>query len=410
MFLFLYSGKRFNFKIGESMFYRFVFYFLMYMSKHIGGPRLAKKIVLIGLKSQIFFPLKRISPKLKTKFLGKTLSTPFGLSSDFDRNGRYFDLLAPLGITFGELGSFTLLADSSKEKSTFLLSHKAIHTHASATPNPGIGKGVQILAGRRHLPTLVGASLISFGSGGEEFKSSATAIYGYGNDYHQMASRVAPYVDYVSVNLSHPSMSLAQMLSDETTLLPILLDIKGALYLSAPLAPPKLTVKVPYDLSDLEVKLISSTCQKAGVDAIIVAGPADAARQMRSLFKRKKRNMFADDSFITGVPLKKDVLALVKRFYLETRGRMDIVAAGGIFSAQDAYEAIEMGASCVQLNSVLLYKGPDIVLKMIKNLGLLMDKRGQTVASLRGAKVDLDTFIAEEEKKDSYNKRDIFVD
>lgn len=392
------------------MFHRLVFYFLMYMSKHIGGPRLAKKIVLIGLKSQIFFPPKRVNPKLKTKFLGKTLKTPFGLSSEFDRNGKYFDLLSPLGITFGELGSYTLLADSAKERSTFLLSHKAIHTKSSSTPNPGIGKGTQILAARRHLSAVVGASLISFGSGGEEYKSSSTAIYGYGNDYHQMATRVAPYVDYVSVNLSHPSMSLAQMLSDETTLMPILLDIKGALYLSAPLAPPKLTVKVPYDLSDLEVKLIANTCQKAGVDAIIVAGPADAARQMRSLFKRKKRNMFADDSFVTGAPLKKDVLALVKRFYLETRGRMDIVAAGGIFTAQDAYEAIEMGASCVQLNSVLLYKGPDAVLKMIKNLGTLLDKKDQTVASLRGTKADLEAFIAEESKKDSYNKKDIFVD
>lgn len=392
------------------MFHRLVFYFLMYMSKRIGGPALAKKIVLIGLKSQIFFPPKRISARLKTTFLGKTLKTPIGLSSDFDRKGRYFDLLTPLGLSFGELGSYTLLADGVKEKSVFMVSRKAIHTQTSAVNNPGISKAIQILAARRHLPSLIGASLISFGSGGEEYKGSSTAIYGYGNDYHQMASRVAPYVDYVMVNLSHPSMSLAQMLSDETTLLPILLDIKGALYLSAPLAPPKLSVKVPFDLSDLEVKLISNTCQKAGVDAIIVSGPADASRQMRSLFKRKKRNMFADDSFITGAPLKKDVLALVKRFYLETRGKMDIVAAGGMFTAQDVYEAIEMGASCVQIGSVLLYKGPDAILKMIKNLSVLMDKNDQTVASLRGTKAGLEEFIAEEDKKDNLNKRDIFVD
>ena len=392
------------------MFHRLVFYFLMYMTKHIGGPSLAKKIVLIGLKSQIFFPPKRISPRLKTKFLGKTLKTPIGLSADFDRKGRFLDLLSPLGVTFGELGSYTLLADSARERSEFLTSHKAIFVQAATTPNPGIGKATQILAGRRHLPAVIGASLISFGSGGEEYKGSSTAIYGYGNDFHQMASRVAPYVDYILVNLSHPSMSLAQMLSDETTLLPILLDIKGVLYLSAPLAPPKLVVKVPYDLSELEVKLIANTCQKSGVDAIVVAGPADASRQMRTLFKRKKRNLLLDDTFVTGAPLKKDVLALVKRFYLETRGNMDIVAAGGIFTAQDAYEAIEMGASCVQLSSVLLYKGPDAVLKMVKNLSLMMEKNDQTVASLRGAKVELDAFIAEELKKDQYNKRDIFVD
>ena len=410
MFLFLYTGKRFNLKKGVSMFHRLVFYFLMYMSRYIGGPHLTKKIVLIGLKSQIFFPPKRMSPRLKTKFLGKTLKTPIGLSADFDRRGLFFDLLAPLGVTFGELGSFTLLAESSKERSSFLTEYKAIHVEASTTPNPGIGRATQILAARRHLPAVIGASLISFGSGGEEYRGSSTAIYGYGNDYHQMASRVAPYVDYVLVNLSHPSMSLAQMLSDETTLMPILLDIKGVLYLSAPLAPPKLAIKVPYDLSDLEVKLIANTCQKAGVDAIVVAGPADASRHMRTLFGRKKRNTYLEDSFITGAPLKRDVLALVKRFYLETRGNIDIVAAGGIFTAQDAYAAIEMGASCVQLSSVLLYKGPDAILKMVKNLSAMMEKNDQTVASLRGSKVEMDSFIAEELKKQQFNESDIFRD
>ncbi len=393
------------------MFQRLVFYFLMYVSKKImGGPRLAKRVLLLGLKSQIFSPLKRINPRLKTSFLGKTLRTPLGLSSDFDRNGTYFDLLTPLGLSFGELGSYTLLAESAKEKSVFMLKHKAIHTQSSTTPNPGIAKGAQILAGRRHLPALIGVSLISFGSGGEEYKGSSTAIYGYGNDYHQMAMRVAPYVDYVSVNLSHPSMTLAQMLSDETTLLPILLDIKGALYLAAPLSPPKLTVKVPYDLSDLEVKLISATCQKSGVDAIIVAGPADASRQMRSLFKKKKRNMFADDSFVTGEPLKKDVQSLVKRFYLETRGKIDIVAAGGMFTAQDVYQTIEMGATCVELGTVLLYRGPDAVLKILKNLGLMLEKNGATIDSLRGTKAGLEEFLNEEAKKETYNKRDVFVD
>ncbi len=393
------------------MFQRLVFYFLMYVSKKIiGGPAFVKKIVLLGLKSQIFSPLKRVSPRLKTTFLGKTLKTPLGLSSDFDRNGVYFDLLTPLGITFGELGSYTLLAETAKEKSVFILKHKAIHTQSSLVSNPGIAKGAQILASRRHMSAMIGASLISFGSGGEEYKGSSTAIYGYGNDYHQMAMKVAPYVDYISVNLSHPSMTLAQMLSDESTLLPILLDIKGALYLAAPLAPPKLAVKVPYDLSDLEVKLISSTCQKAGVDAIIVAGPADASRQMRSLFKRKKRNMFADDSFVTGEPLKKDVQLLVKRFYLETRGKIDIVAAGGMFTAQDVYQTIEMGATCVELGTVLLYRGPDAVVKILKNLALMLEKNNMTVDSLCGTKAGLEEFLNEEAKKEHYNKHDIFVD
>lgn len=384
------------------MFYKLVFYFLMYLSKHV-GPKMVKKVVVLGLKSQIFSPVKGINARMKTKLLGRELKTPVGLSSDFDRRGGIFDLLTPLGISFGEMGSYTLLADSVSEKKYFLPQYKAIHTKCSAVNNPGITRGAQIMASRRHLKGLIGASIISFGSEGDNFSAGAGAIYGYGNDYHQMAMKIAPYVDYVSVNLSHPNMTLAQMLSDETTLLPMLLDIKGAFYLAAPLAPPKMVVKVPYDLSDLEVKLIASTCQKASVDAIIVSGPADAGRQMRSIFRRGDRADFTDNSFITGAPLKKDVLQLVKRFYLETGGKMDIVASGGIFTPKDAYDAIEHGASAVQINTVLLYKGPDAVIKIVKGLNALLEKNKQTVASLRGRLCDLDSFVKTETKRETVN-------
>ncbi len=385
------------------MFHKLVFYFLMYMSKHIGGPRLTKKIVVLGLKSQIFNPVKGVNPRLKTKLMGRVLRTPIGLSSEFDKKGGVFDLLTPLGISFGELGSYTLLADSVSEKKYFMHDYKAIHTKCAAVRNPGITKGSQIMAQRRHLKALIGASIISFGSEGDNFSGANSAVFGYGNDFHQMAMKIAPYTDYVSINLSHPNMTLAQMLSDETTLLPMLLDIKGAFYLAAPLNPPKLVVKVPYDLSDLEVKLISSTCQKAGVDAIIVAGPADASRQMRSVFKRADKSRFSDTSFISGAPLKKDVLQLVKRFYLETRGKMDIIAAGGIFTAKDIYEAIEHGASAVQINSVILYKGPDVIGKMVKNLSQMMEKNKQTVEKLRGRLCDLDSFVSKEVKRETVN-------
>ena len=65
-----------------------------------------------------------------------------------------------------------------------------------------------------------------------------------------------------------------------------------------------------------------------------------------------------DSSFVTGAPLRKDVLQLVKRFYLETAGQMDIIAAGGIFTAQDVYDAVAHGANAVELCSALIYKLP----------------------------------------------------
>ena len=370
---------------------------------------MTKRVLSLGLKSQIFAPQKRLSNRLTTKLMGVTHRSPLGLASDFDRNGKFFDYLVPLGLSFGELGSFTLLAESSREKYMYLTKDKALYIQGTTTPNPGVSKAVQLLAARRRFPAFIGASLISFGSEGEAYKTSSSAVFGYNNDYHQMAMRVAPYVDYVCLNFSHPNMSLAQMLSDESTILPMLLDIKGALQIAAPLKPPRLVVKVPYDLSELEVKLIASTCLKAFVDAIIISGPATANRQIRTILKRKNA-LATDSSFVTGVPLKKDVLQLVKRFYLETNGKMDIVAAGGIFTAQDVYDAISVGASAVELCSVLLFKGPEVIAKINKDLTKLLERQGTTILELRGSKVDLDEFWEAEAKKDQLNRRPDFVD
>lgn len=390
------------------MFTRLVFYFLLFVSKKI-SPLMTKRVLSLGLKSQIFAPQKRLSNRLTTKLMGVTHRSPLGLASDFDRNGKFFDYLVPLGLSFGELGSFTLLAESSREKYMYLTKDKALYIQGTTTPNPGVSKAVQLLAARRRFPAFIGASLISFGSEGEAYKTSSSAVFGYNNDYHQMAMRVAPYVDYVCLNFSHPNMSLAQMLSDESTILPMLLDIKGALQIAAPLKPPRLVVKVPYDLSELEVKLIASTCLKAFVDAIIISGPATANRQIRTILKRKNA-LATDSSFVTGVPLKKDVLQLVKRFYLETNGKMDIVAAGGIFTAQDVYDAISVGASAVELCSVLLFKGPEVIAKINKDLTKLLERQGTTILELRGSKVDLDEFWEAEAKKDQLNRRPDFVD
>ncbi len=390
------------------MFSKVVFYLLLMVAKKM-GPLMTKRVISLGLRSQIFQPQKRLSERLKTNLLGRTHPSPLGLASDFDRYGKYFDYLVPLGLSFGEIGSFTLLAESSREKYMFLLKDKALYIQGATTPNPGISKAVQMFAARRKYSAFVGASLISFGSEGEAYKTSSSAMFGYNNDYHQMAMRVAPYVDYVCLNFSHPNMSLAQMLSDESTILPMLLDLKGALQIAAPLKPPKLVVKVPYDLSELEVKLIASTCQKAFIDAVIISGPATANRQIRTILKRKSA-LSMDSSFVTGAPLRKDVLQLVKRFYLETKGQMDIIAAGGIFTAQDVFDAVAHGANAVELCSVLVYRGPEVVSKINKDLTRLLEKYNTNITDLRGSKVDMEEFWEKENKKGQMNIRPDFVD
>jgi dihydroorotate dehydrogenase len=64
---------------------------------------------------------------------------------------------------------------------------------------------------------------------------------------------------------------------------------------------------------------------------------------------------------LSGAPVKDSSTAIVKALSAELNGKLPIIAAGGIFSGEDAQEKIKAGASLVQIYSGLIYKGPQLL-------------------------------------------------
>jgi dihydroorotate dehydrogenase (fumarate)/dihydroorotate dehydrogenase len=54
--------------------------------------------------------------------------------------------------------------------------------------------------------------------------------------------------------------------------------------------------------------------------------------------------------------------------------RFAIIAAGGVFTADDAYRKLRLGASLVQLYTGLIYRGPSIVRDILQGLLQLLDR------------------------------------
>ena len=54
--------------------------------------------------------------------------------------------------------------------------------------------------------------------------------------------------------------------------------------------------------------------------------------------------------------------------YRLTGGRLPLIGAGGIASADDAYAKIRAGASLVQLYTALVYQGPGLVGRIKRGL------------------------------------------
>ena len=87
---------------------------------------------------------------------------------------------------------------------------------------------------------------------------------------------------------------------------------------------------------------------------------------------------------------------LLNRCIFEMYRRMDrpryrILGMGGVFSAEDAYRKIRLGASLVQLCTALIYEGPGIVKRINLGLGDLLARDGfRQVADAVGSSEELE--------------------
>jgi len=90
---------------------------------------------------------------------------------------------------------------------------------------------------------------------------------------------------------------------------------------------------------------------------------------------------------LSGKPLFQEMLRVVKDLYQVTRGRCHIKARGGIFSAEDAFEAIALGGSTVEVYTGLIYEGWNVARGINRGLLKLLEEHHITnVTSLRGVK------------------------
>ena len=66
--------------------------------------------------------------------------------------------------------------------------------------------------------------------------------------------------------------------------------------------------------------------------------------------------------------------SLIKKFYKLTQGKIKIIGVGGVDSGRSAFEKIAAGANVVQLYTGMVYKGPNIVKEIKKELISILKK------------------------------------
>ena len=348
-----------------SSFNQFLFQSFWWLCKHI-NMSFSASLVKIALKDKVF-PKKNFDPVLSTTILGRTFATPVGVAGGIDKKGVFMDELIRIGFGFGEIGSLTLQPCFAEKKEIYYQRKKSIFSQPVAYYNKGIDAVYQTLVNRHGNNNFVGINVAPLP---DNVSATFTGKTGsYEEELSEMAHKCAPYCDYFVLNLTDAASNLCRLISDESTLLPLLLKLKETLVQSALQNPPKFLVKVPLTLTPMEVPLVINIFTKAGVDGVIVGGGLTVDKNTPLLSVPQR-------GILCGKVIKDKNTELIRQFYQQTQGRLPIIACGGVLSGQDAFEKIAAGASLVQCYSALLYRGPLAGAEISNELARVLKSKG----------------------------------
>ena len=131
-----------------------------------------------------------------------------------------------------------------------------------------------------------------------------------------------------------------------------------------------IVVKISPDIDGKEINEITEVLLSNKVDGIIISNTSDSTRD--KLFNIQKHQKGG----LSGKPIKSKSTLLINKFYNLLKGRIKIIGVGGVDSGESAYEKFLAGANYVQLYTGMVFRGPNIVSMIKKELRELLLKDG----------------------------------
>ena len=292
---------------------------------------------------------------LETNLLNEKISNPIGLAAGFDKSAEVYNSLFKLGYGFIEVGTVTPKRQLGNPKPRIFRLEKdqALINRLGFNNN-----GSEIISKRiaDNLPN--GFLGINIGPN-KDTKNKE-------EDYYICLSRLSSHAGYITINISSPNTEGLRNFHDQKELEKLLNGInkiKKDKNISKPIV-----VKLSPDINDNEISKIIELILKYKIDGIVISNTTDSNRDNLS---DEKKN---ESGGLSGKPLRDISTNLIKKFYNETRGKIQIIGVGGVDSGQAAFDKITVGANAVQLYTGMVYKGPGVVKDMKKELITILKK------------------------------------
>jgi len=332
---------------------------------HYFSMNCLKLLCNIGFRN-IITGIYKPKNNVQCTLFGIQFPNPIGLGAGFDKNAKYLRELECLGFGFVETGTVTPLPQVGNDKPRlFRLPKDKALINRMGFNNDGVKVVVERLKKwkERQGSTTAQPRLII---GGNIGKNKVTPNEDAWKDYEICFTVLHPYVDYFVVNVSSPNTPGLRELQEKESLRKILTHLQtiNATLRQAQGDKPIL-LKIAPDLTQEQIDDVIDLALEIKLDGLVATNTTIS-----------RSGLITDDSRLTtigagglsGLPLKQRSTEVVRYICQQTGGKIPVIASGGIFTATDAKERIEAGASLVQVWTGFIYEGPKIVKRICKSL------------------------------------------
>jgi dihydroorotate dehydrogenase len=319
-------------------------------------PELAHNLALLYLKTFYFGQdVPPDDPALKTKIFDLPLKNPIGLAAGFDKNAEIFNPCFSLGFGFVEVGTVTPRQQyGNKRPRLFRLEKQFALINRMGFNNCGMQDiSLRLKKSKR------GVVGVNIGANADSINKIL--------DYSKVFEFLASYFDFVTINVSSPNTKNLRDLQRPEKLEKIIINVQSINSQLQKKIP--ILVKVSPDISSNNINDILGVGEDNAIAGLIATNTTTARDRISEKYKTLGGGLSGKPLFC---PSNKVLKQLAKKKKKETI----LIGTGGIFTADDIYEKICIGASAVQIYTAFTLKGPPLLKKLKKDLKTLLVKDG----------------------------------
>ena len=319
-------------------------------------------------------PPPPVSPRLAVKIAGLDFPNPLGMAAGYDKNAEIPDALLKLGFGFVECGTLTPKPQpGNPAPRIFRLVEDRAVINRMGFNNEG------------HQPALARAmkrapqgGIVGINVGANKDSEDRMA------DYEEGVRLFASVASYLTINISSPNTVGLRALQERESLAELLTRVTQARDSQAKGLGPSTPVflKIAPDLNEQALEDIAAEVLDKRIDGVIVSNTTLSRDGLKSAEAKEAGGL-------SGAPLFERSTIVQAKMRRLIGPWLPIIGAGGVDSAETALEKIRAGADLVQLYTSLIYGGPQLPGRILRDMDKQLLTLGvSSVTELRDTRLD----------------------